>query len=170
MNVSLTKATLFVLLLLPWVGRAQFVRPYPEFKITQTDTFDYLFTTYNISSIVNHPDHSKYHAIVDAGGGQKKIRYSPDNNFEGRDTMLVIYTPKFNGTPEYIGLVFLVAPSIVNAANDFAVTDRDTPVTINVLSNDSTSSGTLLLSDIVIARHGIPEIDRCLHIEYCQAV
>lgn len=158
MNVSISKITVFALLLLPWAVRAQFVRPYPEYRVIQTDTFDYLFSTYNISSIVNHPDHSKYHAIVDAGGGQKKIRYSPENNFEGRDTMLVIYTPKINGTPEYIGLVFLVAPSIVSASDDYAVTDRDSPITLDVLENDSTSSGSLLLSDIVISRHGTPSI------------
>ena len=158
MNVSFHRITVLALLLLPWVAGAQFVRPYPEYKVIQTDTFDQLFTTYNIASIVNHPDHSKYHAIVDAGGGQKKIRYSPENNFEGRDTMLVIYTPKINGTPEYIGLVFLVAPSIVTAANDYAVTDKDTPLTIDALDNDQTTSGSLTLSDIVISRHGTAEI------------
>lgn len=158
MNVSFHRIAVLALLLLPWVASGQFVRPYPEYKVIQTDTFDQLFTTYGIASIVNHPDHSKYHAIVDAGGGQKKIRYSPENNFQGRDTMLVIYTPKINGTPEYIGLVFLVAPSIVTAVNDYAVTDKDTPTTIDVLDNDQTTNGSLTLSDIVITRHGTAEI------------
>lgn len=154
MNVSLFRTCLMALLLIPLAGWSQSVRPFPPVRVLQTDTFEYVYTTFNLTTIVRQPAHSDYFAIVDLGGGQKKLVYSPENNFVGRDTILVEYFPVLNGSQEYLGFSFLVMPSIVTANTDYVVTDHDTPVTVDALANDETTSGSLSLSALVIERYG----------------
>jgi hypothetical protein len=154
MNVSLFRTCLMALLLVPLLGWSQSVRPFPPVKVLQTDTFEYVYTTFNLTTIVRQPSNSDYYAIVDLGGGQKKLRYSPNNNFVGRDSILVEYFPVLNGSQEYLGFSFLVMPSIVTANTDYAVTPHDTPITVDALANDETTSGTLELSAVVIERYG----------------
>ena len=63
-----------------------------------------------------------------------KIVYTPNNNFNGTDTFTYEVTdPQGNKTT---ASVTVTVNGKVNAANDSKVTDENTPVTINVLSND----------------------------------
>jgi hypothetical protein len=158
MNVSLFRTCLLALLLIPLTGWAQSVRPFVPVKVLQTDTFEYVYTTFNLTTIVKAPANAKYSAIIDLGGGQKKLRYSPENSFIGRDSILVEYTPKLNGSHEYIGFAFLVAPSIVTANTDYVVTDQDVSISIDALSNDNSTSGNLSLSALVVERFGSAQI------------
>ncbi|MCO6484314.1 MAG: T9SS type A sorting domain-containing protein [Saprospiraceae bacterium] len=158
MNVSIFRTGLLALLILPLAGWAQSVRPFPPVKVLQTDTFEYVYTTYNLTTIVRQPENADYFDILDLGGGQKKLVYSPVNSFEGRDTILVEYYPKLNGSQEYFGFSFLVAPSIVTANTDYVVTDHNTPVTVDALDNDETSSGSLDITDLVIVRFGTASV------------
>lgn len=149
---------MLLLWMFPLLLISQSVRPYTPVKMVDTDTFEYTYLTYNLTSIVTIPNHSSYHAIIDLGGGMKKLVYSPEQGFVGRDTILVEYYPKLNGSQEYLGFSFLVGPSVVNAVTDYIVTDFNTAVTIPVLGNDFTSSGSLSIGDIFIQRYGTAAI------------
>lgn len=149
---------MLLLWMFPLLLMSQSVRPYTPVKMVDTDTFEYTYLTYNLTTIVTIPNHSSYHAIIDLGGGLKKLVYSPDPGFVGRDTILIEYYPKLNGSQEYLGFSFLVGPSVVNAVTDYTVTDFNTAISIPVLGNDFTSSGNLSIGDIFIQRYGTASI------------
>lgn len=154
MNVSYYLTLFLTLLLIPMSGYGQAVRPYPPVEVVQTDTFEYVFVSHSPATVVRFPSNADFFGIQDLGGGMKKLRYSPDNAFEGRDSILVEYYPKLNSSHEYFGFSFLVKPSIVITRPDYAVTPYDTPITLDVLDNDETTNGSLSLSAIVIQRFG----------------
>ena len=154
MNVSLTRTALLALLLIPIWGLAQSVEPFRPEQVLQTDTFSYTFVSHNLTTIVKSPDHSDYYEIIDLTGGVKKLLYSPDNSFVGRDSILIEYYPKLNSSQEYLGFAFLVAPSVVTAHNDFATTDINTSITVDVLDNDESSVGGLTINSINVRRYG----------------
>ncbi|MCF8236715.1 MAG: cadherin-like domain-containing protein [Saprospiraceae bacterium] len=158
MNVSLTRTSLLALLLIPLWGWAQMVEPFRPEPVLQTDTFSLTFVSHNLATIVRAPDHSDYYEIINLSGGLKKILYSPVNSFIGRDTLLIEYYPKLNSSQEYMGFAFLVAPSIVVANNDFVTTDMNTPITIDVLSNDESNAGGLTISSVNVNRYGTTTI------------
>lgn len=153
MNISILRTCLWALLI-PFIGSAQSVRPYPAVEILQTDTFEFVYTTFNLTSIVRFPSNADYYDIIDLGGGQKKLVYSPQNNFVGRDSILVQYAPSLYSAQEFFGFSFVVKPSLVTANTDYAVTAHNTPLVVDVLSNDHTTSGSLSISAVVIQRYG----------------
>lgn len=154
MNVFLTRTSLLALLLVPLWGWAQMVEPFRPEKVLQTDTFSLTFVSHNLATIVKSPDHSDYYEIINLSGGLKKIVYSSVNSFIGRDSLIIEYYPKLNSSQEYMGFAFLVAPSLVTANNDFVTTDINTPVTIDVLDNDESDAGGLVISSINVQRFG----------------
>ncbi|MCB0692895.1 MAG: cadherin-like domain-containing protein [Lewinellaceae bacterium] len=159
MNVSFIKTALLALLLVPLWGWAQSVEPYRPERVAQTDTFSFTFVSHNLATIVKMPDHSDYYEIINLAGGLKKIVYSPDNAFVGRDSILIEYYPKLNSSQEYMGFVFLVSPSIVTANNDFAITDQNTAITVDVLDNDESTAGGLVISSVNVNRYGSATIN-----------
>ena len=158
MNVSKLLTCLLALFLLPLWAEAQSVRPYISQEVLQTDTFEHDYITFGFTMIVKAPAHADYYEIVNVGGGIKTLVYSPEDNFVGRDSILVEYWPTANGPKEYLAYAFLVQQSTVTAVPDYASTTINTPITIDVLANDLSSQGTLECSAVALERFGTTDI------------
>jgi CSLREA domain-containing protein len=85
-----------------------------------------------------------------------KVRYTPDANFNGTDTFTYTLSDGQGGTAT--ATVTVTVNSINDppeAVNDGAITDENTPVTINVLDNDSDPEGhPLTVSAVTSPAHG----------------
>jgi len=104
-------------------------------------------------------------AAVESSGGV--IRYTPSKDYNGIDEFT--YTISDNGTPlpaltstgQVIVNVGMVNDDLV-AVDDTAETDEDTPVTVQVLANDSDIDGDLLPESVTVTdgpSHGAAEVD-----------
>jgi hypothetical protein len=97
--------------------------------------------------------------VLSSGGAGNpyvyRLRYTPDPGFTGIDTFALEYN--YYGSYPYLtyrGVRVAVYPSMLQAQQDFATTDAGTAVTIPVLSNDISSIGGLVLSEIPASTHG----------------
>jgi hypothetical protein len=97
--------------------------------------------------------------ILQSGGtGQPyeyRVSYSPNPGFTGIDT----FTLELNYVGTFPYLVYLayqvyVYPSLLEPRNDFTTTTDNTPVTVNVLTNDVGSNGPLTVSALPLVDHG----------------
>jgi hypothetical protein len=103
-------------------------------------------------------------SLIQQGGAGNphiyKVSYTPDPGFVGVDTFALQYT-YINTWPFLVYQAFRVSvfPSVLSAKPDFAVTTIGTPVTIDVLANDSGSGGTLSVSAIPLANNGVASVN-----------
>ncbi|MEX2498497.1 MAG: choice-of-anchor F family protein [Wenzhouxiangellaceae bacterium] len=101
-------------------------------------------------TIVDQPDNGT--AAVDEVNANKPIDYTPAAGFTGDDTFT--YTVTVNGEESNLATVKVTVnpspiPDAPVANNDSAVTFEFTPVTINVLANDTLSDGPIPLGAVV---------------------
>jgi hypothetical protein len=111
------------------------------------------------------PKNGKVQVVAVGGGGplpiMNRVSYTPNPGFVGVDT----FTVGLNYLTGYPYLVFkryrvLVAPSLVNAAPDYAVTNAGQGVYIPAINNDrSTASGALTLHSVAAVNYGTAVID-----------
>ena len=83
------------------------------------------------------------------------VKYTPDPGFTGVDTFTIELN--YQGSYPYLiyrGYRVSTYPSLLTAKSDFAVTTAGTPVTTNVLANDSSPNGPLSLTDIPQVKNG----------------
>lgn len=83
-----------------------------------------------------------------------EIKYTPDAGFIGVDTFTLEYI--YQGVYPFLvyrAFEVRVYPSIVTPATDFAVTAGGTPITLNVLDNDS-GVGPLSVGSVPMSNHG----------------
>lgn len=82
--------------------------------------------------------------------GFNTLIYTPKHNFIGKDTVEVTFwRPPATSTKRT--LIINVLRSQVFAENDYAYTNVNQPVTINILDNDSQTNGTLSIKEILVA-------------------
>lgn len=101
------------------------------------------------TTIIDGPLHGTATMVGDS------ILYTPDANFNGRDT--IIYQVCDIGTPPLCAvarLVIFVTNRAPEAVNDTATTDANTPVTVSLLDNDSDPNG----QQIFISEIGVPAV------------
>jgi len=83
------------------------------------------------------------------------IRYTPPENFYGQDTAFYSVEDGNGGTASaMVSIQILAVNDAPTAVNDTASTNEDTPVTINVLSNDSDTEGHLISVSSASASNG----------------
>lgn len=117
-------------------------------------------TVFKVSPAPQHGD--IFVSPIQLGNGGPnvyKITYQPDAGFAGVDTFTVQYT-YINNYPflVYQGFRVSVLPMLLETHADYAQTSSGTPVTLDVLSND-TGNGTLSVSAIPLVNHGSAYID-----------
>lgn len=102
--------------------------------------------------------------IIQSGGSGNpyvyQVKYTPDPGYVGLDT----FTLELNFAGSYPYLTYLgyrvtVYPSLLNLKPDFAVTTVGNPVTVDVLANDSGTSGPLTLASLPLVDHGTASIN-----------
>lgn len=92
---------------------------------------------------------------VIVGGTPNTLTYTPDADFTGVDTFKVSYIQIGPGITTYLRTyIVTVSPAYTFARQDYATTLSNQSVTIDVLSNDSTTFGNLLISDIALTNFG----------------
>lgn len=88
-------------------------------------------------------------------GTPNSLTYTPDADFVGLDSFTVTYNQIGTSIINYLRKYYVtVSPAFTFARQDYATTLSNQPVTINVLSNDSTTFGSLLISDIALTNFG----------------
>lgn len=97
-------------------------------------------------------------AVANANG---TVTYTPNQDFIGTDTFTYVATDGNGGQDSATVTVTVEAPPVTSgnnnppaAANDSAATDEDTPVVIDVLTNDSDLDGHTLTVDSILQGAG----------------
>ncbi|MCB0568379.1 MAG: T9SS type A sorting domain-containing protein [Phaeodactylibacter sp.] len=155
MNVSLRRYFFYILLLalgFPLGGFAQNInvslfqgQVYRDTFISQPNNPNLLISPQH--GTVSYPENPQHHF---------NLTYTPGPDFIGQDHIRfrVWKTTGSAITFQYRDYYFTVAPSRVVAFHDNATTTVGTPVTINVLRNDSTTNGVLILKSIPMVNNG----------------
>ena len=98
-------------------------------------------------------------SIITPGGGSNpyvyRVVYTPDPGFMGTDTFAIEYN--YYGSYPYLtyrGFRVSVYPSSLLLKEDYSTTTTGTPVLVNVLANDHSSEGGLVLTEVPGATHG----------------
>ncbi|MBN9295973.1 MAG: tandem-95 repeat protein [Filimonas sp.] len=108
-------------------------------------------------TIVKQPDHGT--VSIDPVTG--KVTYTPNPNYYGTDTFT--YTVKdANGAISNVATGSIVINKPPTAVNDAATTNPNTPVTLNILSNDLNGDASIVPSTVTIVKqpdHGTVTVD-----------
>lgn len=152
-----------VFLLIPALVSAQF--EYHEILVNSS--LDYNFESVgNPAQIEQAPNNGDYwlngnlNAALGSTGTNELI-YIPNLDFIGSDTIEILYYINddiVGPTASFVTLVIDVVESYVIAVNDYAATSINTPVSIDVTSNDI-SAAELTLSNIPLANQGTAVIN-----------
>ena len=107
-----------------------------------------------ISGILTPPANGT--AEITADG---KIKYTPDENFNGTDTLVYTVTDGKDTDTATVTITVNPVNDAPAAQDDAATTEEDTPISINVLQNDSDIDGdSLSISDIGSPANGTAEL------------
>jgi len=145
-------------------AQAQGDLEYLSFDVTIGDTLLYSF----YSDPPYLPEIDQYgtypvHGTADLPGpahlgvpGANVLTYIPTVPYPVEDTIYLQYWRFQNGIYSNVTVVIEVnvVPSIVTAVDDFAETDENTPVTIDVLFNDFWTGGSLNIADVPLVNNG----------------
>ena len=152
MNVSLQKFLLTVLLGLSgplwlWANQTVYLETF------QGTSVDYVFTSYpNDPGVVSGPENGVAD-MIDEGSFNYTITYTPDPDFIGVDVIdMVVWTSIFSF--EHIYLNVSVLPSKVVAVHDYVTTPINVPIPIEVLVNDTSSTGVKMLKNVPLVNNG----------------
>jgi len=161
MNVSLHKQILFSLLLALGVPLALWGQvEYPT--IFEGQSFEYTFRSEpNPPGLPIPPQNGNAYWTPTGQGYEYILRYTPDDGFIGHDTTRLSYWKKIgNSASVYRTVTFYITvdSAQVYAMPDYATTPVGQGVTLNVLENDSTTNGGLLLKSIPLVNNGTASI------------
>ncbi len=173
MNVSLLQSPPRVLLLIPFVIfglSAQVSAQKSPYKNLATATNTAIADTiagvnlmvYKVSPVPKHGDLTI--TLIQTGGAGLphiyKINYQPDPGFTGVDTFVVQHT-YLNNWPYLVYQAYRVSvyPTILNARPDLAVTTAGTPVSIDVLANDTGGNPPFTVSLAPLSNNGTATVN-----------
>lgn len=154
MNVSFRK---LLLVLVPLIGMTFFSKAQTTVE-NNLETFQDVALVQDIYSIPNPaslivaPLHGAVN-LVEVSSFNWQLTYTPDAGYIGQDQVRVVV---WNSVVQHEIRVYNidVLPSKVEALDDYATTPTDTPISIDVLANDFSSNGTLLLKNIPLVNNG----------------
>lgn len=154
MNKFLTKlqvATVILLLITPFLSIGQ-SSIFNQHKLIQGDSLVFQ-SNGGLSGFVINPKNGVLTKTQITGG--YIFKYKPNSNFEGRDTFLF---NMFNNTFNYVGYVVNVANSYLESSNDYTYCAENTAIDVNVVDNDTSSTGTKVLTKVSIVNGGTATI------------
>ncbi|MCB0562069.1 MAG: T9SS type A sorting domain-containing protein [Lewinellaceae bacterium] len=158
MNVSLRRQILFTLLLalgVPLVLWGQIERP----TIFEGQAYEYSFRSEpNPPGIPIQPQNGTAYWSSAGQSFEYILRYTPDDGFIGYDTMRLSYFKRIGSSaflPRTVTFYITVDTAQVFARPDYATTPVGQSVTLNVVENDSTTNGGLLLKNIPLVNNGV---------------
>lgn len=153
MNVFLRRwHLLFWAFLVPLLSSAQNVVNVYMDTYQNTPGVHQFVSTPNAPSLVQAPQHGTFQ-WVQAPPFNYTLTYNPQEDFIGTDFMR-LWIWNSGSSWSYLDVHITVEPAQVNAVRDFASTNINTPVQINVLDNDFSSNGTLILAHIPLVNGG----------------
>ncbi len=116
-----------------------------------------IYAANNISlNNINQPDHGTVSIDVpDVGGTAHILTYTPDPDFLGSDAfeVLAVYNTSPPGFTNYFFSVDVIQTQVI-ARQDYATTSSATPVTLDVLANDESSTDSITVRTIPLANSG----------------
>jgi len=161
MNVLLQNR-LYLLLLLAWAPFALGA------QIVNLTTYQNVPIQYGFVSSPNDP-----HVVIEPQHGTRQLTespafnytltYTPAEDYIGTDLIRISYwtpNPPASSTYGFLEFHISVLPANVTANPDFATTTVGVPVNIDVLANDFSSNGTLVLTELIpLANNGLANSD-----------
>lgn len=151
MNVSLRKHFLTFLLALAvplsvWATQSVYLETFQSVPLE----FDFVSSP-NDPSILTHPENGTIN-LVETSSLNYTLTYTPNDDYIGSDFIeLVVWS---NPLFERVKLYITVLPSKVIAVQDYVTTNVGVPVMIDVLGNDSSSTGVKKLISIPLVNNG----------------
>ena len=102
------------------------------------------------------PTQGTHTITAGAGFNNYKLTYTPNSGYLGQDFIRISRwtCPIVSQCYQYLDLYISVVPARVTARQDNAVTNFNAPVAVNVLSNDYSSRGVLVLNRISSVNNG----------------
>lgn len=123
---------------------------YQYVEVLQNTQFHYSIPN-GLATALRHPEHG----TLSFNSSPPQIVYTPDNGFNGVDSVVVEIYNSWPLSINYVALELHVKPSIVRSVPDYVVGPVNTPIAnIDVLSNDSTSLSTLKISRLALLNDG----------------
>lgn len=162
MNVFLRRNLfflIFLIFLIPYEGKAQNLQEVDlTFTAVQGETTIYSFTSVPIPPYIQiYPSHGTVD-LVELSNIDYELHYTPDNGSLEDDYIRLIYTQLNGPAPQMfaVNITVDVIPSQVIAFDDFGTTPVNTPISIDVLANDSTNttSGILSIHSMPVVNNG----------------
>ncbi|MEL6972797.1 MAG: Ig-like domain-containing protein [Bacteroidota bacterium] len=154
MNKAL-QITLVVLamLLVPLVGWGQAV----DLLTYQNTEVTYSFTSMPNSPSMPGASQPQNGTVewVSTSSFNYQLTYTPNEGFIGTDNFRIVRW-EINPAPSftYLDITVTVAPALIDAYHDYAVTYTGQPVVVDVLANDISSNGVKLLQAVPAINHG----------------
>lgn len=110
--------------------------------------------------VINSPDNGTVN-LIDVSGGFK-VKYTPDSNYTGKDTIIVEYLTSGNAPSIAFALfTFDVRHSIINLVNDhYAVSSNSPYAYFNVGANDTGSDAPISVSSVITEMGGYAYISQ----------
>ncbi len=110
--------------------------------------------------VVIEPQHGT-RQLVQSPTFNYTLTYTPEEDYVGTDLIRISYwtpNPPASSTFGFLEFAITVLPANVTANPDFATTMVNVPVDIDVLANDFSSNGVLILTRVPLANNGIATI------------
>ncbi|TNE49441.1 MAG: T9SS type A sorting domain-containing protein, partial [Bacteroidetes bacterium] len=184
MNVFLLppsiRISLLVLIALAGVRSGTFAQsksPYRALLTARDQVVNDTVSGQNLSiyAVSPQPQHGDVDITMLQSGGSGNpyiyaISYTPDAGFTGVDTFTVELN--YQGSYPYLiyrGYRVSVLPGMLTARADFAVTTAGTPVTVDVLANDSSPNGPLTITALPQVKNGTASLVGNNSIEFTPA-
>lgn len=92
------------------------------------------------------------------GNNKYEFTYTPENNFEGLDSLRFIYYPE-SFIPRFRNYTIIVQKSNIVANQDYTFGAENTTFSLNVLANDVSSNGVLNITSIPLVNNGMATIN-----------
>ncbi len=161
MNISLPNLKKLILYLsILMLPASMFGQEFESIQLTMNESLTYPFYSVNAPNITTPPSHG----FASLGGpnpnfgnfGNNILVYQPDVDFQGIDSIQMNYWAFDNSVVQLTHKIIeiRVSASVVQAEDDFVTTNINTPVTIDVLGNDYSSTGAIDLTSIMVVNNG----------------
>jgi len=144
---------MLALLFLPLLGAGQAI----DLITYQNTAIQYDFTSRPNSPSIpgNSQPTNGTVAWVTTSSFHYRLTYTPNQDFTGTDHFRIV---RWEVTPvphvTYLDVSVIIAPALIRAYHDYAVTHINEPVVVDVLANDISSNGIKVLQAVPAINHG----------------
>lgn len=123
---------------------------YDQYFVRTNEPYTFALESYCLPSITK----TTTKGISTINYNPTRITYTANPNFTGKDTLIVSYCPT-PSTPfgVYKFVVFNVYDEWINAKKDFSSTNINTPIEINVASNDTSTNSVKIITNISLTNN-----------------